>query len=193
MIKANITHKEVALLKGLIEDCLDFVVHRGVVAINLIVCGDAHGLAIGAEGQYRHIGVANISLNQLANIFGHHLLFKLHGIIATTGEIDAAAQAAHAEADGQQHNHYAPDGEALLVSTHKFEMSVLHQILGEASGESEVEPLVFVEEMLEHDTGEPNGGEHTGQQTDNQCGGEAADWACASFKEDDTGDNGGNV
>ena len=68
-------------------------------------------------------------------------------------------------------------------------MYVLHEVAREARAECEVEPAVFLELVLIHETCEEHCREERAYDTYNPCRGKASDGACTEHVEYDTSDD----
>ena len=86
-----------------------------------------------------------------------YCLLQLHGIVATSGEVDALAQAANEEAYDEYCNKNTSDGECLLVHVHEADIVVLQEVARDAGCEVLVQPLVLSETVLVDKTCEVNG------------------------------------
>ena len=66
--------------------------------------------------------------NDLCNVLRLYSLLQLHCIVATSGEVDALAQAAHEEAYYEHCHEDTRDGECLLVHLHEADIVVLQEV-----------------------------------------------------------------
>ena len=146
-------------------------------------------MLVGAEGYGAARGLAEGSLEHLAHALRLNGLLELQHVVASAGEVDALAEAAHGEAADEHHRDDCPCDERHLVLAHEVDFRVLQHVARYGGGERQVEPLVALELVLVDHAGHVDGGEERAAQTDDERGGEAADGACAEDEQYDAGDD----
>ena len=178
------------------------VVFSRIVGIDIVVSGYTDGVALRSQGDdigggkfagILSIGIDKRILQYLANLLDMYRFIQRNDIVATSGEVNALAQSANSETNDADNNGNAPCGEALLVHAHEVPVCVLQHVLADGSMEFLVEPFVFLQTVLVDDTSYEHCGEERANQTDDPSGGEASDGTRTRYKEDDTGDERGEV
>ena len=184
-----------SLLQCIVKDGLSLVVHSGIVGLNIPVGRYTHRLSFCTEGNDSGVGwltgvlthrVDKGIIEHVAHILSSHFLVERHNIVATTGEVDALAQATHTETNQEEYGSHSPNSEALAICTHEVELSVLHHVARQGGAESKVEPLVLLHAVLVNDASEINSGEERAADTDDERGGETTYRTGTEDIEDDT-------
>ena len=93
-------------MQTLVEDVLYLVVNCRIVRLDLIVGRDTYGLAVSTEGEGVDSSSLEVGHERCLDILRLYLLLKHYNVVATTGEVDALAQAT----DGEAANHKYDDG-----------------------------------------------------------------------------------
>ncbi len=106
---------EPGLLQCRVEHGLCLIVHRGAVALYLVVGRDTDGLVVSTQRNGTVGGLWESCGQNIAHLFGLGGLLEGNNIVAATREVDALGKSAYKEADDEDSHGYTCQCEGVLV------------------------------------------------------------------------------
>ena len=184
----------VEVLQGLIQHAFDLGVDRGGLILELVGGRDLH-LAVATEllDLDGGLGIGQVEgpVHGGADLLGGHGLVEADHIGAAAGEVDAIGEALEEHGSEGDHDEGAGDDVGPLAGTQEVDVRVLEEVLRELVLEGDA--LAALDAAFEDQAGDEDGGEHRGDDTDDERGREALDRTGAEEEEHETRQEGGHL
>ena len=179
----------VEALQSIVQFLLTELVNRRIVAFDLVV-GDDTDLVIATEGLDLRV-TTELFDDSRTDVLRGHILVEANHIATASSEINTRFQSQCSERNSGNNNHGEGETVENLSLAEEIDAGVGESVQGDAV--ANLKGFAFLQTSLDNKTGQQDGGEQRGEDTDDQRGGETLDGTGTEDVEHDSGDEGGHV